>query len=154
VLGVTSGRFVSLIDPPDDARTLADGCRNRGLWPVLVGDSGLRDLILAAPIILYDFPAIAPESPGCLFDGTAIDELLTLRILTLSESEKKAMRADEQTRALLERTEKLGNDRLLALHGIMRQARAFEAGDRVRLWPNRRADILDLALEGRSATIT
>ena len=34
--------------------------------------------MLSAPIILYDYPQIAPESPGDLFDLTEIDELLTL----------------------------------------------------------------------------
>ena len=42
---------------------------------------GRRDLMLSSPIILYDYPQIAPESPGDLCDGTEIDEILALRIL-------------------------------------------------------------------------
>jgi hypothetical protein len=168
VLGVDGGRFLSLIDPPKGVRDLAETCRNRGLWPVLVGDRDRHDMILAAPIILYDFPQIAPESPGNLFDGTEIDELLSLRILTLTDSEKQAMKGDERSRALLERTENLTGDQFLALHGAMREIdfvdeprSLFQTGDRVRLRPSAAArsetaaqqDIFDLALEGMPATI-
>jgi hypothetical protein len=161
VLGATGGRFLSLIDPPSDARKLADTCRNRGVWPVLVGDRHLQDMLLLAPIILYDFPQIAPESPGNLFDSTEIDELLTLRVLTLTESEKQAMQVDPRTRAILERSERLGRDQLLGLHGAMRTASTplpraeaqVKPGDRVRLHPGGRADILDLALEEKLATV-
>ena len=41
---------------------------------VLVGEEGQRDTMLSSPIILYDYPQIAPESPGDLFDGAEIDE--------------------------------------------------------------------------------
>jgi hypothetical protein len=61
------GEFVSAREPD------SGGCRSEGLWPVLVSD---RHTMLAAPIILDDFPAIAAESPGDLFDGGEIDELL------------------------------------------------------------------------------
>jgi hypothetical protein len=152
VLGVIAGRFLSLIDPPDDMRQTAESCSNRGAWPVLVGDRDRHDMILAAPIILYDFPQIAPESPGNLFDGTEIDELLTLRILTLSEAEKQAMKRDDRTRIILERAERLPPDQMLALHGTMRQAQ-IKPGDRVRLRPRGRADIFDVALTGMLATI-
>jgi hydrogenase maturation protease len=80
VLGVENGRFLSSTDPPADCRDLAETCRNRGAWPVLVGDAAKQNMMLAAPIILYDYPQVAPESPGNLFDCTEIDELLTLRI--------------------------------------------------------------------------
>ena len=168
LLGVGGGRFLSLIDPPGDVRDLAETCRNRGGWPVLVGNCDRQDMILAAPIILYDFPQIAPESPGNLFDGTEIDELLTLRILALTEPEKQVLKCDERMRAILERTEGLAGDQLLALHGAMRNIRAtgeaerqFQPGDHVRLRPSAVArsetvpqqDILDLALEGKPATI-
>ena len=54
--------------------------------------------MLASPIILYDYPQIAPESPGDLFDGTEIDEILALRILTMTEDEKREMRSTRRTR--------------------------------------------------------
>jgi hypothetical protein len=158
MLGVSGGQFLSLIDPPDEARRFADGCQNRGAWPALVGDRALANRILAAPIILYDFPEIAPESPGNLFDGTEIDELLTLRIMTLTDSEKQALRCDDQARALLDRTENLPSDQMLALHGRLSGHRGPHAmgigpGDRVLIRPKGRADVLDLALDGKSATV-
>jgi hypothetical protein len=124
ILGVSDGEFVSMIDPPDPLRALAAECRNTGTWPVLVGAEGEKDTLLSAPIILYDYPQIAPESPGDLFDSTEIDEILTLRIMTLTEDEKRSMSAvDKRARALLERTESLGRDQLLELHGTVRGLR-------------------------------
>jgi hypothetical protein len=63
------------------AESVAD-CKNIGTWPVLVGEEGQCDTMLSSPIILYDYPKIAPESAGDLFDGTEIDEILSLRIMT------------------------------------------------------------------------
>lgn len=157
VFGVEGGTFLSLIDPPEDVRPLANACRNRGAWPVLIGDPTRRDMILAAPIILYDYPQVAAESPGDLFDATEIDELLTLRILTLSAAEKQILRHDPRTRELLDRTERLTPEQRLALHGAQRTAGAETAplrpGARVRLHPHGHADILDLALQDEPATI-
>ena len=130
VLSIRDGEFVSMIDPPEPYRGLAASCRNVGCWPVLVGDAGDKDTILSAPIILYDYPQIAPESPGELFDGTEIDEILTLRIMTLTDDEKVAMAAvDERARAVLARTESLGNEQMLGLHGTFRGLQRF-TGDR------------------------
>lgn len=124
ILGVHDGAFVSLLDPPEWWREHAQACRNVGVWPVLVGAEGQTDTLLASPIILYDYPQIAPESPGDFFDGTEIDEMLTLRILTLTDDEKRAMAAvDERTRALLARTEALAREQMLGLHGTMRSAK-------------------------------
>jgi hypothetical protein len=121
ILGVREGAFVSLLDPPDRWREAAAACRNAAVWPVLVGEEGQTDTMLAAPIILYDYPQVAPESPGDFFDGTEIDEMLTLRILTLTDDEKRAMSAlDERARALLARTETLASEQMLGLHGTMR----------------------------------
>ncbi len=126
VLSVGDGEFVSMIDPPEPFRVLAAGCRNVGCWPVLVGDEGDKDTILSAPIILYDYPQIAPESPGELFDGTEIDEILTLRIMTLTDDEKVAMAAvDERARAVLARTESLEKEQMLGLHGTFRGLQPF-----------------------------
>jgi hydrogenase maturation protease len=128
VLGVREGAFVSLVDPPMEWRALAASCKNCGAWPVLVGEAGDKDTLLSAPIILYDYPQIAPESPGDLFDSTEIDEILTLRILTLTDEEKQAAAAvDERVRALLQRTELLASEQLLGLHGAVRSLRAAPA---------------------------
>ncbi|MBC7929294.1 MAG: hypothetical protein H7Z38_01905 [Rubrivivax sp.] len=124
ILGVREGELVSLLDPPDALRERAAGCSNVGTWPVMVGDEGERDCMLSSPIILYDYPQIAPESAGELFDGTEIDEILTLRIMTLTDEEKREMRgADERTRQILERTEMLPAEQLMKMHGAMRSVR-------------------------------
>jgi hypothetical protein len=124
ILGVIDGEFVSLLDPPESWREEVDACRNEGLWPVLVGDAGQRDMMLASPIILYDYPQIAPESPGEFFDGTEIDEMLTLRVLTMTDDEKRAMAGvDERARALLARVQEMTQDEMLELHGTVRGLR-------------------------------
>ena len=124
LLGAIDGQFVSLLEPPENLRDLAATCQNLGAWPVLVGAEGERDTMLASPIILYDYPQIAPESPGDLFDGTEIDEILALRILTMTEDEKKEMRnTDDRARKMLERTESLPMEHLMKLHGTLRDLR-------------------------------
>ena len=121
ILRVRGGEFVSLLEPPDALRSLAGECRNDGVWPVLVGEEGVRDTMLASPIIVYDYPRIAPESAGDLFDATEIDEILSLRILTLTDEEKEEVRrSDERARQLLDRTESLSPEDMMKLHGLMR----------------------------------
>ena len=121
ILTVGDGEFVSLLDPPEELREMASTCRNVGTWPVLVGNEGQSDAMLSSPIILYDYPQIAPESPGALFDGTEIDEILTLRIMTLTDEEKHEMsQADERAREILERTESMRAEQLMKMHGVLR----------------------------------
>jgi hypothetical protein len=121
ILRAADGEFASATDPPEELRHAASACSNIGLWPVLAGDAARRDTMLASPIILYDYPQIAPESAGALFDGTEIDEILSLRILTLTDDEKREMReTDPKARSLLERTEALDAEQWLRLHGVMR----------------------------------
>jgi hypothetical protein len=130
ILTVGGGEWLSLADPPEDTVDAAAACRNSGLWPVLVGDPGPSTTVLASPIILEDHPEIAPESSGDLFDATEIDEILSLRILSLTDDEKAEMRAaDPRSRALLDRTEGLTGDDLMRLHGTIRQVRPV-IGDR------------------------
>ena len=122
ILNVTDGDFVSLLEPPDELRTAAAACQNVGTWPVLAGEPGQCKNLLSSPIILYDYPEVAPESPGELFDGTEIDEILTLRIMTMTDSEKEEMRhSDERARRILERTESLPPEHLAKLHGALRR---------------------------------
>ncbi|MFK4441159.1 hypothetical protein ABH944_001389 [Caballeronia udeis] len=124
VLAVEGAEFVSSIEPPDEQAEAVADCKNIGLWPVLVGSGERHDTMLAAPIILYDYPQVAPESAGDLFDATEIDEILTLRILTMTDAEKREMAAgDERSRALLERTENLSASDLQRLHGTLRDVR-------------------------------
>jgi len=121
ILGLRQGQFVSLLDPPEVCREAAGSCNNIGTYPVLVGEEGALDCMLSSPIILYDYPQIAPESAGALFDGTEIDEILTLRIMTLTDEEKREMRSgDARAREILERTEMLPQEQLMKMHGAMK----------------------------------
>jgi hypothetical protein len=121
-LHVEDGAFVSLTDPPETLRTHAEACENVGTWPVLLGDPGERTTMLSAPIILEDHPRIAPESPGDLFDGGEIDQLLILNVLALSDTERREMRdSDPRAREVLERCAALGPDDLMELHGRWRR---------------------------------
>jgi hydrogenase maturation protease len=124
ILYARDGELVSLLEPPEAFKEIAASCRNIGTWPVMAGEEGARDCMLSSPIILYDYPQIAPESAGDLFDGTEIDEILTLRIMTLTDEEKREMRGvDERARRILERTETLPLEQLMKLHGAMRSPR-------------------------------
>ncbi len=124
ILGVEGGEFISLLDPPERFREAAESCKNSGTYPVLAGDRATRDVMLSSPIILYDYPQIAPESDGDLFDGTEIDEILLLRIMTLTDEEKREMRSvDARARQILERTETLPPEQLMKLHGALRGLR-------------------------------
>jgi hypothetical protein len=172
VLAARDGAFVSVLDPPDWARVAAAACRSTRVWPVLAGPDGRRDLVLAAPIILYDHPQVAPESPGDFFDAAEIDELLTLRTATLTDDEKREVAAtDPRVAALLERVGELPPELLRRLHGAARGRAGGEmvplarAGDpalppglapgcRVRLRaPTRRTDAQDLLYVGRTAVV-
>lgn len=182
ILRVRDGEFISLIDPPPELRQAAEECENVKLWPVLVGEEGGRQTMLAAPIILYDYPKIAPESPGDLFDGTEIDQLLIMNILTLTEEEKAEMRAtDPRTREILERSESLTTEDFMRLHGAIRDFRVLRpeeqmppyfdeleaprpesvavhgaeirTGSKVRLQPRPGGDIMDIALAGQVAIV-
>lgn len=154
LLRANRGKFISQADPPDLFRSAAESCRNDGWWPVLAGQGDSQ--MLAAPIILHDHPQIAPQSHGNLFDTTEIDEILTLRVRTLTDAEKiEARNGDQRARELVDRCDELTRHDLLQLHAPMRpSARTkFSKGDRVRLKPRRRADIFDLALAGKMATV-
>ena len=153
-LGVEGGEFVSITDPGEELRSLAAECRNEGVWPVLVGQPGNRDAMLASPIILGDYPRIAPESGGDFFDGTEIDEMLALRVMTLTDAEKREMaETDPRAKAILQRVESLGAAGLAALHGTSRPGSRPQPGSRVRLRPRGRADAFDILLAGKAARV-
>jgi hypothetical protein len=82
--------------------------------------------MLSSPIILYDYPQIASESPGNLFDGTEIDEILSLRIMTLTDDEKREIRqSDDRAREILDRTENLPQEQFAKLHGALRNLQSM-----------------------------
>jgi hypothetical protein len=123
IMTVSGGAFISMTDPPEWAKPAVTGCDNVGCWPVLAGPDGGRQVMLSSPIILYDHPELAPESPGELYDGTEIDEILTLRTLALSDDEKLEARAtDPRAAALIDRVESLDAGAMQGLHGTIRSA--------------------------------
>jgi hypothetical protein len=177
ILELDSGEFLSMMDPPEAYAKATATCSNLGTWPVLVGEKGGggAGTMLSSPIILYDYPEIAPESPGEFFDGTEIDEILALRVLTLTDQEKWEMsQLDEHARQILNRTEALPEADFWKMHGTIRgnkfssedffnpntrlesvtvKGTNLTVGHRVRIRPQGRADVMDLALEGKIALI-
>jgi len=129
IITASGGEFISMTDPPMWAKAAVDECENVGGWPVLADPDGGREVMLSAPIILYDHPELAPESPGDLYDGTEIDEILTLRTLTLSDAEKAEARAtDPRAAALIDRVESMDPQTMAGLHGAMRPGRPAGSG--------------------------
>jgi hypothetical protein len=175
VVRVEGGAFLSMTDPPEWASRLVEESPSDGLWPLLAGKPGSRDMVLCSPIILPDHAQVAPESATAFFDATEMDEMLSLRTLTLTEEEKRAVRGtDPRTADLLARVEGLPGDVLDRLHGAVRylsqtarrvgpQERedsievagvALRQGSRVLLRPgSRRADAQDIFLAGRTALV-
>lgn len=203
LLGVEGAAFVSLLDPAPRYKADVADCIQKGVFPVLAGEAGDSSRMLCSPIILYDYPQIAPESTGDFFDGTEMDEMLVLRVLTLADDEKAEMRrADSHSAAILARTETMPAEYLMKLHGAVRgmrpapqnptpnpatlqtaptpsaadqinapiepwdpfadrppveSVRVFgvdvRCGDRVRVWPGKRSDILDMAMNGKVAIV-
>lgn len=132
VLNTDSGEFVSLTDPPAELLEAAAECENVGVWPVLVSEDPqagqhsphYSSEVLSSPITLYDYPAVAPESPGDLFDGGEIDQLLILSVLSLTPREQDEARAtDPRAREILDRCASLEPEELAALHGTIRAFR-------------------------------
>ncbi len=124
LLSLSAGRFLSATDPPEWASVATEECRTDGAWPVLVGDPSERNTVLCSPIILYDFPAIAEQSAGELYDGTEIDEILTLRTMTLTDEEKREARAtDPRAAELIDRVDHLPPELIERLHGTVHYLR-------------------------------
>lgn len=128
VLGVVRrGQFVSVLDAPEHMADAVGSCSQYRLWPVLVGSESVADLVLAAPLILYDQPEIAPESTGDFYDGLEIDELMSLRVMTLTDEEKVEARAtDPRAAAIIDRVDAMGPDDLGVLHGAIRSLRTTD----------------------------
>jgi hypothetical protein len=212
LLAVEHGAFVSVLDPTPAAAEATKMLKNRHLFPVLVGESAEDEqragMVLASPIILYDFPKVAPQTDTDHFDGTEIDELLTLSVLALPDAERDEARAtDPRARAIVERAERFGAQEIARVHaGSLYQTQPFDGapvtgtpfdgapvtgtpfgrrpfqgdsfdadpfaaidvpsidcvfvngtkvtkGSAVRLHPKRRADVWDIFLEGKTATV-
>jgi hypothetical protein len=176
ILAIDDGAFVSLLDPPGAASAFAASCVNTNTFPVLAGPASSSQVMLSSPIILPDYPAVAPESAGELCDSTEIDELLTLRVRTLTDDEKREARAtDARAAHIVDRCDAAAPDAIARLHGTVRSFETFlnpadepppetasvdiggcrvSRGSRVRLQPCRVADSLDICLAGRIGTVT
>ena len=121
LLRVTDGEFVSLLEPPDSAAAAVARCAHHRCFPVLAGPPDDRSLVLVSPIILYDHPEIAEQSKGALYDSTEIDEILTLRIMTMTDEEKAQARATDPLAAqIIDRCDAMSPEALLDLHGVLR----------------------------------
>ncbi|HTI26269.1 MAG TPA: hypothetical protein VL652_35095 [Kutzneria sp.] len=128
MMSVSGGRFVSMVDPPEWAKPAVAECHCERTWPVLVGSD---DTVLSSPIILYDYPSIARESAGELFDGLEIDEILTLRTMALTDEEKRQARAtDPRAAAIVDRVDAMPPELLDRLHGTIRYLRSVTEQDK------------------------
>ncbi|MFF4547935.1 hypothetical protein [Streptomyces sp. NPDC001435] len=124
LMALSEGSFLSMTDPPEWAKAAIASCRNLHTWPVLAGEPGRADVVLSSPIILEDHPAIAPESPGALYDATEIDEILALRTAALTDEEKREARGtDERAAAVIDLADSLPPEVLERLHGTVRGLR-------------------------------
>jgi hypothetical protein len=126
LMSLQDGDFLSLLEPPEWSQDAARHCSQHRCWPVLAGPEGQSDVLLVSPIILYDHPAVAPESSVALYDATEIDEILTLRVLTLTDAEKAEARAtDPRAAAVIDRCEAMSAEELQQLHGVLRNPHAL-----------------------------
>ncbi len=78
ILTVEGGEFYSLLNPPNELREAAAGCKNVGNFPVLIGTEGKRDMLLCSPTRLYDYPQFAPEKAGNFSDTSELQEMMSL----------------------------------------------------------------------------
>jgi hypothetical protein len=186
LLHAVGGRFLSVLDAPEDTVNATATLVNRHTWPVLIGDETVdphgSPLVLSSPIILYDFPAVAPQTEGDTFDSLEVDELMMLSVRSLSDAERAEAKAtDPRAAEIIERAERFNADDLRRLHGTLLQDKAevpvvrrndplaeldvpamdcvfvegvkVSKGSIVRLDPKRRADVWDVFLRGKLATV-
>jgi hypothetical protein len=123
---VDDGEFVSLLEPADAAVDAVARCRQHRCFPVLAGLPGEADVMLVSPIILYDHPEIAEQSEGALYDSTEIDEILTLRVMTMTDEEKAQARATDPLAAqIIDRCDSMSPEAMMNLHGVLRNPHAM-----------------------------
>jgi hypothetical protein len=118
---VVGGQFVSLLEPPPAAADAVSACTQHRCFPVLAGPPGTQDILLISPIILYDHPEIAEQSNTALYDCTEIDEILTLRVMTMTDEEKAQARAtDPRAAQIIDQCDAMSPDAMARLHGVLR----------------------------------
>lgn len=118
---IVGGQFVSLLEPPPAVADAVSRCTQYRCFPVLAGSPGTYDILLISPIILYDHPQVAEQSNTALYDCTEIDEILTLRVITMTDEEKAQARAtDPRAAHLIDQCEALSPQDMARLHGVLR----------------------------------
>ncbi|OBH47855.1 hypothetical protein A5682_11435 [Mycobacterium mantenii] len=118
---VVGGRFISLLEPPQAATEAVSKCRQQRCFPVLAGPPGADDMLLISPIILYDHPEVAEQSDTALYDCTEIDEILTLRVMTMTDEEKAQARAtDPRAARIIDECDAMSPEAMARLHGVLR----------------------------------
>ncbi|MCC3312459.1 hypothetical protein [Nocardia africana] len=128
VAEVTGAEFVSLLEPPPQAESAVARCVQHRCFPVLAGPPGDRSLMLISPIILYDHPEIAAQSQESLYDATEIDEILTLRVMAMTDEEKAAARAtDPRAARIVDSCDAMTPEQMARLHGVLRDPGAAES---------------------------
>jgi hypothetical protein len=129
---VVGGQFVSLLEPPEAAAGAVERCAQHRCFPVLAGPPGAFDVLLISPIILYDHPEVAEQSNTALFDCTEIDEILTLRVMTMTDEEKAQARAtDPRAAQIIDQCDALAPEDMARLHGVLRNPHADPHADLV-----------------------
>ena len=104
---------------PGAAGTAASRC-----WPARPGTD---DMLLISPIILYDHPEIAEQSDTALYDSTEIDEILTLRVMTMTDEEKAQARAtDPRAAQIIDQCDAMSPEAMARLHGVLRDPHALD----------------------------
>jgi hypothetical protein len=121
IVEVVGGQFVSLLEPPPAAADAVSRCSQHRCFPVLAGPPGTQDMLLVSPIILYDHPEVAEQSNTALYDCTEIDEILTLRVMTMTEDEKAQARAtDPRAAQIIDQCDAMSPEAMARLHGVLR----------------------------------
>jgi len=118
---VVGGEFVSLLEPTPAAAGAVSRCHQHRCFPVLAGPHGTHDVLLVSPIILYDHPEVAEQSKTALYDCTEIDEILTLRVMTMTDEEKAQARAtDPRAAQIIDQCDAMSPEAMARLHGVLR----------------------------------
>ncbi len=121
--------FVSLLEPPPAATDAVSRCSQHRCFPVLAGPPGTDDILLISPIILYDHPEVAEQSNTALYDCTEIDEILTLRVMTMTDEEKAQARAtDPRAAQIIDQCDAMSPEAMARLHGVLRDPHAESLG--------------------------
>ena len=145
LLALRDGAFVSLLDPPEWAAGAAASCVNLHTWPVLVGDEGCRDVMLSSPVILYDYPQVAPE--GGLCDAPEIDEMFD-KLHDKLPGANRYLESAGLNFSLDPEAAAAPSEASVTIGGI-----PVSKGSHVWLRPSRRADTMEMFLAGRPALV-